>query len=313
MADDSVVPPPEEGEAEKKSTVVKVHPLVVFSILDHFIRRQQGQERVIGTLLGERDDATGTVVISNAFAVPHTEKDGEVAVGQATNKTMYSLLSRVNPSERIVGWYATADDVGNPSNESSLLIHDFYIQECGMPVHLVVDTSLVDGVRLRALEGLNPDSVLGLPAKEAFAELECDLTFTDSERSLLDAMINGIVDDRPFENGESLSVLPSQMDDVEDNVDDLLDLVDDVSRYVDRVGAGKIKNDPEADRHIADALGTLPRLAFGAAENDAEKDETDEPKSNDDKSVQQDIVMVSYLATLTKAQLAIASKIHSTF
>ena len=30
----------------------------------------------------------GAVEVTNAFAVPHNEKDGEVAVGQAFNKTM---------------------------------------------------------------------------------------------------------------------------------------------------------------------------------------------------------------------------------
>lgn len=34
---------------------VVVHPLVLLSILDHHTRRQNGEGRVIGTLLGRRD------------------------------------------------------------------------------------------------------------------------------------------------------------------------------------------------------------------------------------------------------------------
>ena len=85
---------------------VKVHPLVLFSILDHYTRRPEQQEdgRVIGTLLGWVSDKH--VEIVNSFAVPHSEKADEVAVGQNYNKTMYSLHQRVNKREQVVGWCA---------------------------------------------------------------------------------------------------------------------------------------------------------------------------------------------------------------
>jgi translation initiation factor 3 subunit F len=51
----------------------KISPLVVFSILDHYMRRSEGQQRVIGTLLGSNND--GVLEITNAFPVPHTETE----------------------------------------------------------------------------------------------------------------------------------------------------------------------------------------------------------------------------------------------
>lgn len=48
-----------------------ISPLVVFSVLDHYMRRSEGQERVIGTLLGANND--GHLEITNCFPVPHTE------------------------------------------------------------------------------------------------------------------------------------------------------------------------------------------------------------------------------------------------
>ncbi len=39
----------------KPVTSVVVHPMVLLSILDHHTRRQDGELRVIGTLLGKRD------------------------------------------------------------------------------------------------------------------------------------------------------------------------------------------------------------------------------------------------------------------
>ena len=45
--------------------MVKVHPTVVFSILNSFTRRSPRDSRVVGTLLGEIRD--GVVVVSSIF------------------------------------------------------------------------------------------------------------------------------------------------------------------------------------------------------------------------------------------------------
>ena len=54
----------------------KLHPLVVFSILDHYKRRNEDQKRVVGTLLGEK--VGHSFVIKNCFPIPHTEKEDQV-------------------------------------------------------------------------------------------------------------------------------------------------------------------------------------------------------------------------------------------
>ena len=50
---------------------VKVQPVVLFSICDSFIRRNDGQDRVVGTLLGSVE--AGVVEIRASYAVPHNE------------------------------------------------------------------------------------------------------------------------------------------------------------------------------------------------------------------------------------------------
>lgn len=55
---------------------VKVHPVVLFSIIDHYTRRNEGQDRVIGTLLGSVRD--GEVEVRNCFPVPHNETEEQV-------------------------------------------------------------------------------------------------------------------------------------------------------------------------------------------------------------------------------------------
>merc|ERR1711979_72481 len=81
--------------------VCKVHPVVLFSIIDSFERRNEDAKRVIGTLLGYPDK--GVIEVTNCFTIPHHESDEEVAVDIDFARNMYDLHRKVNPSEVIVG------------------------------------------------------------------------------------------------------------------------------------------------------------------------------------------------------------------
>ena len=52
---------------------VIVTPVVLFSILDHHLRRSADRNNVIGALLGRVDG--DQVFVSSCFTVPHTETD----------------------------------------------------------------------------------------------------------------------------------------------------------------------------------------------------------------------------------------------
>lgn len=57
-------------------STVQVHPVVLFTICDAYIRRNQGQKRVIGTLLGTVSD--GIIDVRSCYAVPHSENNDQV-------------------------------------------------------------------------------------------------------------------------------------------------------------------------------------------------------------------------------------------
>jgi len=85
---------------------VTIHPTALFSILDHYLRRTDAQQRVIGTLLGTRSEGDDTVSVRTAFAVLHSETSEQVAVDMDYHRAMFDLSQRVNPKESIVGWCA---------------------------------------------------------------------------------------------------------------------------------------------------------------------------------------------------------------
>lgn len=96
----------QSAPANRTPSHVTIHPSALFTILDHYLRRKDAQERVIGTLLGVRtEESGGTIEVRTAFAVLHSETDEQVAVDMEYHQTMYELHRKVNPREAIVGWY----------------------------------------------------------------------------------------------------------------------------------------------------------------------------------------------------------------
>lgn len=59
------------------TVTARVHPVVIFSICDSYVRRSDQADRVIGTLLGSVSP-DGTVDIRNCYAVPYSEQGNVV-------------------------------------------------------------------------------------------------------------------------------------------------------------------------------------------------------------------------------------------
>jgi translation initiation factor 3 subunit F len=114
---------------------VKIHPTVLFSIIDAYERRNEKMTRVVGTLLGT--NIQGNIDITDAYVVPHRDGD-EVAIDVDFAKTSYFAFKKVNPMVNIVGWFATGFDIPN----TSCLIHEYYARETKSPIHLTIDTTL---------------------------------------------------------------------------------------------------------------------------------------------------------------------------
>ena len=340
------------GDRPAGPTSVRVHPLALFSILDHYGRRPESSTQVIGTLMGKPAAYGGAVEITACFAVPHATKGDTVAVGQNFNRQMLALHRRVNKGEVVVGWYATAtskDQVRlclgralerfcffcsaprahgaapppecgtcrrphppslTPSprpnlllqlNDSSSLIHDFYAGECEDPIHLVVDPAMyagaADKIGITAYLG-QALQIGGDDVANTFTQLPVAHAFSEAERICVDRMAHG--QDAPWgEQSEAISSPDSAVFELQASVEKLLSMLDDASEYVDSVVDGKVKPNPDAGRDIASALAQVPRLrpqVFDKAFNNS----------------LQDMLMVSYLSSITKAQLVIAEKLSET-
>lgn len=268
---------------------VTVAPSVLFSVLDHHIRREKGSRRVIGALLG-RVNSDGGVEVRSSFPLPHEEEgDDMVAVDTDYHRSVYELHRRVSASDEQVGWYAT----GTETDTKSVIIHEFFARECANPVHLLVDADLssdkfsVDAFVSTAYKigdvalssEFRPLPVLVKPDKAGKVGL--DVLFKNRRRE---------------ESSSNAPIMASEIDNLEQSLQRLLDLLDVVGKNVDAVVFGEIEGDVNAGRFLAETLTMVPKIEPSEFER-LFGDQT------------RDLLMVAYLCKITQSQLGVAEKL----
>lgn len=90
-----------------------IHPNITPNILDHYLRKPEEEEIVVGTILGTIDGSTldgSTIDICSCFAVPqYFDKEKKALVIDTEYiKKMMKFHRKVNPKEGLLGMYITA-------------------------------------------------------------------------------------------------------------------------------------------------------------------------------------------------------------
>jgi translation initiation factor 3 subunit F len=282
--------------AGKGKLLCKVHPVVIFGILDHFKRRGPNQSRVIGTLLGHVEELGSRTVIhvTNCFPVPHEEDDEQVVLDPNFLTTMFKLHNSVK-KEAVVGWYGT----GNAITYKSSLIHNAYREQMNgeEPIHLTVDTDLTNdrlGIKAWTADTITVPEIVQ-DVLERFEAHKVVIDAYDTEKIGVDALINGHPDSEKL---DAPSTLLTEYENLAKAKASLLEKLEIVSEYVDKVASGEIEGDADVGRSIATALATVPHMES-------------QPFDAMFTSNVQDLLMVLYLSDITKSQLALSQRISS--
>eukprot|EP01121_Diplochlamys_sp_Union-15-3_P009761 TRINITY_DN2673_c0_g1_i1.p1 TRINITY_DN2673_c0_g1~~TRINITY_DN2673_c0_g1_i1.p1 ORF type:complete len:291 (-),score=44.20 TRINITY_DN2673_c0_g1_i1:33-905(-) len=268
---------------------VMISPLILFSSLDHYIRRPESQQRVIGTLLGIIDEETGTVHVKDSFPVPHTIIDSSLAVNMDFHHNLLELHRKVQPVEVIVGWYATGADIKEDFTE---LLYDFYFQEMNAPpIHIMIGTESTNITHLpiKVLQSQKfqfTDKVI----QQQFFPIPWQFTSTDQERITMNVL------SRDSKTSKPTKIL-SDLDSLESVVRNFSGLLEAVEEYIDKVIEGKEKPNEEIGHLIQDSLALAP----------AYDPSFDKIFANGVS----DLLMVLYLANLTKSNLLLAEKLQT--
>lgn len=119
------------------SRIVKVHPTVLLSVVDHYNRIAGGtKKRVIGTLMGEYGDQ-GVLEVTNCYAVPFEEEKDDPSIwffDHIYHERMYNMMRRINGREKIIGWYSTGPDI----RKSDIQINEILRRYNTSPVFVVI-------------------------------------------------------------------------------------------------------------------------------------------------------------------------------
>lgn len=261
----------------------RVYPVVIFNILDQYIRRNEGR-RVIGTLTGHLSE--GIIEIHNCFPVPHTEGE-QVGVDMEFLHNMLDLHHKVSPKEAIVGWFST----GNEINETSAMIHDFYGKEISHPpIHLVVDTNLTNYTLSVKAFISNNITFNEKPLGSQFIPISLEIQSFDEEKIGVDLLSQS-------KDSESPTSLQSDLGGIETSVKKLDEMLTQTLEYVNKVVEGKVEGDKEVGRFLTDSVAAMPKI---------------DPATLDKmfSSSLQDLLLVVYLANLTRTQLVLAEKLQ---
>jgi len=275
---------------------VKVHATAVFGILNSYGRRAEKNARVIGTLLGTVKD--NCVEVTEVFGVPHHEKSQEiyVAIDKDYHKSMYNFHRIVNRKEQIVGWYTTTTPEGDLIIDNSSPIHDFYSNECSNPIHIVLDTTLAgDNMGLTAFVG-EPIFLGDTVIAAAFREIKVDVCLSNAEVMCLYHMVKG--QPSPWKGSQVVATVSNEAAALKSSMLRLVALIDQLLEYVDGVVDGRTPPATAVGVALADLLGTLQSV------HPQEFNALFQGKA-------QDLLMASYLSTLTRTQLALAERLNS--
>jgi len=264
--------------------VVKVHPVVLFSIADSYERRNADSHRVIGTLVGSVDKQS--IEVTNCFCIPHKEYEERVEADIVYAQEMFELNKKVAPHESLVGWFATGSDI----TSHSALIHDYYARETKDPIHLTLDTTLHSGrVNMKAYVFV-PIGVPGATSGSMFTPVKVEMIATEPEVAGLDLL-------HKTKHSKTRSVEPlPELKKIAEAADKNEMMLDIVIRYVEAVLAGTEEPDTSVGRALVDLVQSVPKMdpvKFEAMLN----------------SNMRDLLMVIYLSSLVKTQLQLNEKL----
>ncbi|KAL1995041.1 hypothetical protein VTN49DRAFT_1228 [Thermomyces lanuginosus] len=273
---------------------VVIHPQAIFSILDHSLRRNADQDRVIGTLLGTRSEDGTEVEIRNSFAVGHTETTDQVEVDMEYQKQMLALHLKANPREVLVGWYATSSEL----NTFSALIQNFYNGhghgDGTWPhpaVHLTVSTEPGKDIETRAYISA-PVGVTSERTADsaAFIPVPHEIRYGEAERSGLEAIANA----RDAEN--RTTDIFSDIETLERAIEEVLGMIDRVSRYVEAVLDEEAQPSTALGQFLLNTLALAPKVDPAEIERDF-------------NNHIQDVLVVSYLANTIRTQMELSNRL----
>lgn len=281
----------------------KLHPVVIFTILDSYMRREEGQHNIIGTLMGVICEGN-VVEITDCFVDRHSLTDeGLLQIIKDHHENMYELKQKINPKEQVVGWFCT----GGEMTELTCAVHGWFKQFNSVskffpqpnlyePIHLLVDATCDSGSMMIKAYMQLPLTI----TKDAcfqFHEVDLELMISPNESAGVSTLLRSMesAKSRKFDRVREASTFDISLS-------KLSDLLDRCTQRVEDALAGKkgAEIDPEFGRFLLKATSTEGAISQEKLEKLSEL-------------ALQDNLMIAYLSNVANLQFALAEHLNSSF
>ena len=248
-------------------TNVVVHPLVLLSTVDHFLRvnPKGGKGRVVGVLLGEVWQ--GRVDVTNSFAVPFDEDDKSQGVWYLDHdylEKMSRMFKKVAAKEKIVGWYSTGPKIKPIDIQINHLFRDWGQGAAKDPVFVIIDVDVKqDQLPSEAYVAVEEVSSEAATTEWTFKHLASEIGAFEAEEIGVEHLLRDIKD-------TTISTLTQDVESKVSSLRSLLSHIELMAAYLRKVNTGELPINHtvrHTERQRCAVLAALaePRLPLQAA------------------------------------------------
>ena len=238
---------------ESEPLGVKVHPIALLSIVDHFERTvgNKQKRRAVGVLLGENNH--GVYEVTNSYAVPFDEdadKPGVFFVDHSYHEAMFAMFRKINIKEKVLGWYAT----GSTFREHDLELNEIWARYAPFPVLLVLDVRATREFELptKAFYSVRGVNEKGLVVR-TFKNIACSVDAYEAEEVGVEHLVREIKD-------LNMDSLQSKLGAKVGSLLALEKKVETIRGYLTDVLEGRRRQDPQIVRALHQIMSRLPKL-----------------------------------------------------
>jgi len=275
---------------------VKVHPLVVMSVADHYTRdlMQVKKDRVIGTLFGMQLGRDVDVLESFEIAWK-LDADGNIQIEQNAFEEDQKLFKSAYPTYECLGWYST----GDKPRPKDLDLHQLMTKYNERPLYLMLDPKAKSDRELPVSVYIEEVHVDKGTTTNALVKTKFEIQADEAERITAVHCAKVVVGG----GDQAGSVLLPHFVTLSKAIGQLNSRVSVLHKFLSDVQSGKQKPDQKILREIKGLCNRLPTM--------------DSPQFTDDfLGEYNDALLVAYLSTLTKGTHMmgdVVEKFNSTF
>lgn len=292
--------PSTSNEATFLNKNVKVSPLVLLSVVDHYNRvAKDSKKRVVGVILG--DNTSDEIKVTNSYAIPFEEDEKTPSVWFLDHnfiESMGEMFKKINAKEKLIGWYHS----GPKLRPSDLKINDLFKKYTSNPLLLIVDVQPREvGIPTDAYFAVDDIKNDGSTAEKTFVHVPSLIEAEEAEEIGVEHLLRDILD-------QAAGNLSLRVTETYKSLLGLHQKLRDIATYLDKVYQRQLPINHTILGKLQNVFNLLPNLS-NISTTSLDNEEMSGLRSSNELSTAfniktNDELMMVYISTLVRAIIA---------